>query len=901
MRERPVVLALACLLAGCGHMPHDYKVKPFPYQGWTNDFPSGLKVVSYELSHMPEVMVSASYRVGAADDPPGKSGMSHLVEHLSFRAKPRGGPRIWDRVHALGVEFNGVSFEDSTEYYEVCPPEDLAAVLALEADRLRDPLAGVTEKEFLRERDVVLRELAQNWDPSSPGAQLEWLTALLVPGTPYAEIPTAESIGAISFADAKAFVKESYTPAHLMLVITGPHAARAVAQAVVGAFQDLTESSGPDVRPVPSQPPAVPLDRPAPREALARDAPVERPVLWVGWAVPGEKALPGPEAMLARRFLQNLITDVQLSVSFRGKLGTVTTRVKRMEGASIVAARIELLRAEDGPKVLEAIRSEERHRSGLGGVEVWESVGMREPLLMQAHLSLDALELLQVASFIRTTGHVDYIGDWPRLVVSTLDDVDGLRAYAARYLTDQRLAGLLVVPSAKDGPVPLTSPGGSIVLAGGDHHGTPDLDIPPGDPLKVAPIPELAAVQRRKLGNGTELVVAPRDGFRAVSLGFYARGEPSGFGEQWLRDWALGASSCPAPSRVDDTRISFVLRDPADLIADDLRTFPCRDVVPRPDAPLFDRLKRYYLEFFEKFDPTPDDRARAAMLAALFPKHPYGDDVLVTADRVRSYSGSDAARFMKQSIRPERSTVVISGYVEATPENMAVLADRFGSWTASGDPATTTLPPPELPPARRVLVADRPGWRTAQIVLAVRGPTRARRDEPAFRALAWKLHHDLNASLRVTMASTYGVSVSVLERELAAALLLSTVVPAERVTGTLGELFAKLEGFADPMDERSLAQARWQVAREFGQSFGTTARNRDRLGELALFGLPSDEWDTFIARTASLTPERVAAQARAFATSREIVLVAGPARTLVPALKGRGLEPELLPEAPAPR
>jgi len=903
MRLRVLVAAIALTASACNAtLPKRYHVKPFPYQGFSANYPTGMRLVAFQLSHMPEVMLSASYRVGSVDDPPGKAGLAHLVEHLTFRSRPGGGPRLWDRYEAMGVEFNALTFPDSTEYYAIFPPAELPRVLELEAARLANPLGGLTEKDFQTERQVVLRELAMRRDPAAATSQMEWMKARLLPGSPYAAQPTEQSVSSITLDDVRAFVARYYTPAHLLVVVTGPEKGEAVSLAGVRTFGPLaTGAPGePERNAVQPSPPAVALEAPVPAALEVREAPVERPLMWVAWALPGETQKAGPQALVAERFLGGMIGYVSSQRSHLRKIRSIYTYEDRMDGVTVVAARIELRSAEDGPAIFEAIRDARDYRGGVGGVEPWEAPDLRTDLLMSAHLQLDALEQVGIGSFIRATGRPDYIGEWPNQVALALSNDELMREYFRRYASSERLAGILVVPSASTSPVPTTRVGGAADLVAADHHGQPPEELAPGDPLKVPRAPELAHVVRTKLPNGLELVVAPRTGFRAVSVGFFARTPPAGPADEFLRWMALYATNCRAPD-LDDAAVSFRARRPSDLAGDELRRFPCFDVGPHPNAPELIELRRYYAELYEKFPPTPRERATAALLGALYPGHPYGD-TLVTAERVRGFTDGRASDWITRAIRPEQTTVVVSGDVETTSEQLEELAGRFGGWKVRSEPLKAEVTRPALPPARRVLVSHRAGWTTAELLVGVRAPPRAERDEPAFRALSWQLSKTLNDRLRIARADTYGVEVQLLERSMGSTLLLSTVVPAGRTVSTLAEVLGDLAALSEPLDEASLARARWQVARQFAFGFGTTARNRDRLGELAVHGLPADEWDTYLTRTASLTPDRLVAQARALGLEKEIVLVVGNAAELVPALKARGIEVEVLPEAaPATR
>ena len=124
-------------------------------------------------------------RVGSGHDPPGKEGLAHLVEHLAFRARPGGGRDALGPARGRRGRVRGPHGADATDFQAVGDPEQLDALLAVEADRLRDPLAGVGEADLRREREVLVQELALRADPSSAAAQVQWLTARALPGHPY--------------------------------------------------------------------------------------------------------------------------------------------------------------------------------------------------------------------------------------------------------------------------------------------------------------------------------------------------------------------------------------------------------------------------------------------------------------------------------------------------------------------------------------------------------------------------------------------------------------------------------------------------------------------------------------------------------------------------------------------
>src|SRR5262249_32892691 len=107
------------------------------------------------------VSVEVRYFVGSADDPPGKTGLAHLVEHVMFaRRLAPGGPEIAERLSATALRFNASTGWDATHYNAIGLAPRLDDLLAIEAARMAGGCEGIDEAAVARERAVVLEELA---------------------------------------------------------------------------------------------------------------------------------------------------------------------------------------------------------------------------------------------------------------------------------------------------------------------------------------------------------------------------------------------------------------------------------------------------------------------------------------------------------------------------------------------------------------------------------------------------------------------------------------------------------------------------------------------------------------------------------------------------------------------
>jgi len=123
---------------------------------------NGLELVVIPDHRTPIVTHMAWYRVGAADETPGKSGLAHFLEHLMFKGTKQNPTGYFSRFIAqIGGQENAFTTSDYTAYYQRVPREYLAKMMALEADRMTGLV--LTDEVVLPERDVVLEEYTCAW------------------------------------------------------------------------------------------------------------------------------------------------------------------------------------------------------------------------------------------------------------------------------------------------------------------------------------------------------------------------------------------------------------------------------------------------------------------------------------------------------------------------------------------------------------------------------------------------------------------------------------------------------------------------------------------------------------------------------------------------------------------
>lgn len=188
----------------------------------TGHLSNGMEVVVIPNHRVPAISHTIWLRVGAADDPLGKSGLAHYLEHLMFKGTPTVPSGEFSRtIERLGGNLNAFTSQDFTGYYVDIAKEHLETVMKLEADRFQH--LSVPLSEYQKEREVIIEERRSRID-NSPAARLnEQANAVQFQHHPY-RIPIIgwmHEMQALELSDAEAFYKEYYHPGNMVLVIAG--------------------------------------------------------------------------------------------------------------------------------------------------------------------------------------------------------------------------------------------------------------------------------------------------------------------------------------------------------------------------------------------------------------------------------------------------------------------------------------------------------------------------------------------------------------------------------------------------------------------------------------------------------------------------------------------------------
>lgn len=234
---------------------------------------NGLQVVVIPDRRAPVVTHMLWYRAGAADEPPGKSGIAHFLEHLMFKGtKTVANGEFSQRIAAIGGQENAFTAQDYTGYFQRVTPSALEEMMTLEADRMANLV--LTDELMLPEREVVQEERSSRIE-SNPGSLLrEAMAATLYKNHPYG-IPIIgwqHEVDSLTKEDAIAFYDKFYTPNNAILVVAGDVDAETVRALANKTYGKVARRAEPGVRNRPKEP-----EPKAARRVVMEDARVRTP------------------------------------------------------------------------------------------------------------------------------------------------------------------------------------------------------------------------------------------------------------------------------------------------------------------------------------------------------------------------------------------------------------------------------------------------------------------------------------------------------------------------------------------------------------------------------------------------------------------------------------------------
>ncbi|HVO27270.1 MAG TPA: pitrilysin family protein [Candidatus Margulisiibacteriota bacterium] len=199
--------------------------------------PNGLKVLLLEDHKAPVAVFQVWYRVGSRNEQLGKTGLSHLLEHLMFKGTKTVGPEEYSKIiQRNGGNDNAFTAEDATTYFATLASDRVSVVIDLEADRMHN--LTFDEAQFTPEHQVVMEERRLRTDNNPVAALFELINSTAYEAHPYGWpiIGFMNDLRQATRDDALTYYRAYYTPVNAFVVCTGDFSSSELMEKISKAF-----------------------------------------------------------------------------------------------------------------------------------------------------------------------------------------------------------------------------------------------------------------------------------------------------------------------------------------------------------------------------------------------------------------------------------------------------------------------------------------------------------------------------------------------------------------------------------------------------------------------------------------------------------------------------------------
>ena len=860
--------------------------------------PNGLTVIVHTDRKAPIVAVNIWYHVGSKDEPKGKTGFAHLFEHLMFNGSENHPGEYFEPFEKAGVsEINGNTWLDRTQYFETVPTTALDMALWMESDRMGHLLGAIDQKTLDEQRGVVQNEKRQGENqPYGRVGELE-LADTYPANHPYHHdtIGSMVDLDAASLDDVKTWFRSYYGAANTVLILSGDIDVATAKAKVLKYFGDIP--AGPPV--------ARQAHWAAPRTASTRasmDDVVAQTRVMREWNIPARSERDFTLLDLAADILGGGKTSrLYQRLVYQDKLvDSISASASPFELGSQFEIQADVKQGADPAKVEAAIADELQKFLGAGPttdelerVQVLNRAGMirgLESALGKAQtLGASALYLGGPDGWKR--GYAWNQEAKPADVQAVAKKWLGQGDYTLTVVPtktapkQQEIAGL---PASKDRPADIAGQPTAQFKAVAS-----DLDRSKGVPA-VTSYPDLTfpKVERGRLANGIEVVLAERHTVPTVSLGLqfdagYAADAGSKLGTasfttsmidegtasldsvqiaQRRERLGMGLStSCGLDACTASANILIANLAPSlALLGDVVRNPAFRDAD-------IERVRAQWIAGIAQEKSQPIGIALRTLPPLLFgPGHPYAIPFTGsgTEASITSLTAADLRAWQAAWLRPDNVRILVAGDT-TLPEITRQLDAVFGNWKA---PALAkghkTLPHVADQTSPRVFLIDKPGAQQSLILAGeLAPPVTAPNDlqiETMNGAFGGVFSSRLNMNLREDKHWAYGAYSFTQQALGQRPYMLYAPVQTDKTAESAAELLKEVKAVnADrPLTSAEIAKIKDGSVRSLPGAYETAGAVLGALQSNALYDRPDNYVTTLKQRTEAQTDDDVRAAAK---------------------------------------
>lgn len=825
------ILALCLMTTACigsvpSRTPNATQVR-YPLKQWTA--PAGARVLLENSPDFGTAAVIVGVDAGSAQDPPGKAGLAHLVEHLIFHEK-RNDMSLWNRLASVGgLDVNGITSWDTTVYQVVVPTSQTAQAMSLLASIFEQPLATVTQTDFERELQIVSNEMHLRSENGAPGQALNWLFPRLFPvGHAYRQ-PLGgdnESLAQLTLGDARSFASTWYRPSRATLVVSSADSLVQQSTWAGLAFQRYPNAT-PSAASEPKQQEVKAPNAPANIETF--EAPVSSPELWIGWPMPSTWQAQGEVTELLPSLIESAFEFDSDNRRFDAAIDRIDADCFSGRLASVLYVKATLNDTEHLERTTTRLVAQLRstlsqivyNNHVFDYVRQWAAnyhTYAEENVLTRALHMNASLNAGQEPLFFRGRD-------------ARLQSIAGptIADAVSTYLTESNTRAVLVKPLTKIGNQASVASQSTVTLATHGQDRSPDTK----NSQHWTHDFKIKDLEQHTLQSGLEVWVwkQPRSLYHAALLGFHGGDDAdvnpgAGTALEWARRYS------PLDSQLWGLKAEFNV-NPSSTVA--LVRGVGRDV----QASL-QRLRhevdfsvswppqefRRQLAVFKRREAQADIQLEQALRQRLFGNHYHGR--VASLEQIKAVKPGDLYKWLSRIRRADNALLVLVGdfaWSDISDDVETVFGNFGKGLPAQAFPA---IPPvPTSPPARnmKVIFRNQGGVTQAKVSFVCAVATPLSDDLSAAYVYAQLLSNRLYDALRLGAWASYSVSPHVQTyRDGTTTIRLGADLDYARLPKAITELKTALDAAGPSLvDDLALQMARAHLAAESAWANATTA------------------------------------------------------------------------------
>ncbi len=833
---------------------------------------NGLRFVIMPDKTTSLVEVDVRYEVGSREDPEGKAGIAHLVEHMMFQQKPDG-PDTQPLMHSIGQLtsfFNAYTNWDTTHYMMQGRVDRMDDLIKIEAMRMHFRCQTISEDEFLREREVVRNEIRQRGGTPEGRIPDLILEQVYPQRHAYSRMIGGDdaNLTNITLKDVCDFMDKYYTPDRATVIVAGGmdvDAATASIQKWFGGLEKRVGGPRVEVAPVTS----VTAGR------AEYDLDIERPYVVVTWPLPAANT---PEGRAVQYGINRAWIETAGQAFDYGFAYDVTPQILGGEEAPVFSVIIELKGIDKMGEALEFVKkaAAKAHRN-------FDDANWQQTEDFKARTSANFLRQLETLA-ARTTTMGDAIqfdtetdfASQDLYLINQLERIQKFDGGLIERSTKKALAWdqakIIVFKASKSGIHGDRRAKVTFQTKSHDKREIPEVDPREAKvPLKVAAdMPVFDRVERYQLGNGMNVVLLPIESPMPLvsAILMFNVGDAHSDSVPGLADAAASflspALDSDALQRIGIGINGFTSADHTMFAASGL------DIYLGPMLKGMERLitagvysqeqvegwRKQLKERFKRKDYQVDVEYQRQIYTALYgADHPYTKGAVLSPESANGIGQDRLMSFKGEHYSAGNATLIVVGKFDLAKAR-STISDQFGGWGKGhvDQPIGPTPRPRTGPEYIGVVSVENP-----QVTVTIGYPAPAGIDaqEAARRVLAEMLNTRMG-DIRFKLGATYGTYARRQTQIGPAAYTMGGNVDAPRAGEAIKAMRDGVEMLrAGTTFDIDFVRARRALIEDLLAQSTVSSELAQRLATMARFGLKPDYYKQLVKQIAAVSPAQV--------------------------------------------